>query len=380
MNCPFCNAALPNVTLSTCPRCLELLPRAKGAPAPAPVSAERTAERQQRAQLSLVRAVLVLGSMGVLGLFIGALYTLFAPSPPPAPPPPEPVRKAIPPHLWDGLAWLPDQVDVLVGVRVASVMDAERGPELLARLGLATNPNTGQVPATGGVNLEALTSFRASEIDQVLIGLCVADRLIPRLTIIVRRTQPFAIESVRQKLLANPAGTQRGKPAFRHRPPGVPLDLVFCQTDARTLALSLVPEHLGDLPAAATGQLQRFPDPLPNLLRAQLPADATVFAVARADDWQKTPLGVLYADGLRKSLPPAQWKALGQLRALAFSATLTDPVEIRAFGQVEQTGALAVLREWLDALKLPADWTTTGDQLHGKVCMPLADVRLPLKK
>jgi hypothetical protein len=375
-SCPFCNAAVP-VALPlpanrrvTCPRCGELVP-VKGEDALAGAAVSEPTSGAAPAEPPYRRSNRQIG-LGVLGLMmfmaaVGLGYALktveFRRSNDvknkDAGDTPAPIAEGSPADLA-GVGYLPDDVQLIAGVRLAAARQSQAARTMLGRFGLSPDGD-GRV-----------FGFRADDVDHVILGASLK-ALPPRLTLVLRGRRPIDADAVRTALPAGRAVDHGDKTLYEARPANGPQGLVWFADD-RTVVGGLVKEHFDKLPPQRNPSPGRFQIPLPELLRNRLDPAALVWAVLHIEPDDAT-AGALI--GLLP-LPADERAACADLRDLTVSLRADGPrvaLAVQARGRdaaaadrfddvVEKSlGAAGVV---LSERKKDGDWLRLAADLDGE--------------
>jgi hypothetical protein len=308
--CPYCNAPVP-VTQGEqrviCPRCEETVTvgdaamSSPNAAIDAAIQTNAGPGKANRAIAGLVVAVML--GMAALGLAFALRTQPFrrANDTKGAQPPELVVEsKPAPPAEWPGLGHLPDDVQVIAGIRVAAAKESASGRAMLAALGIS---DTNQARVLG-LELDA--------IEHAMIGASLR-ALPPRVTVVVDKQGRRRITNSGSEIRR--VTEHHGKTLLRQRLwPNGP-DGVMWEADPHTLVAALLPEDFDRVPAKPQAGLARFAAPLPDLITQRVDPAALAWLVAAVDD--KTPVLGLAASML--PLPPAERDAVSKLETLAVS-------------------------------------------------------------
>jgi hypothetical protein len=298
ISCPYCNAPIPAPQSSpadgrvSCPRCEESViigdvgsdPSA-ASPAPPPADVPRVSNRTIA---GLVVAVML--GMAALGLAF-ALQTVGVrrANDSKGAQPPEPAVEAVAlvPAAWPGLGFLPADVQIVAGVRVADALDSAAGQALLGPLGF-----TDARKAT-------ILGVPPSHVDHLVIGANVRT-LPPRLMAVVHG-------SIGEAPGPGQTTEHHGKTLHRIKLWATGPEGAVWRADRRTLVAAQLPEDFDRVPAGPHSAI-----PHSELLDRLDPA-ALAWLVAKVDaNNSALALVIPY-------LPPADRDAWTKLDALAVS-------------------------------------------------------------
>jgi hypothetical protein len=199
------------------------------------------------------------------------------------------------------LGYLPDDTDAIVNVNLQMAEQTPEGREMIDRLGLR---------AGGNFNLEGLTGLNLEQIDDVMVGFRMAGKpLIPGIRIVVQTRSNYDADDLRKRL-----GTKRSKKEVERsydvvQPAGLPFEFALWCSTSKTFVLCYPVEDFGKIPAEPNPQVDRFAVQIADLLRNRSDRDDFVSIVVHADDWKKTPVGLL-------NLKEEDRKILFQVRTL----------------------------------------------------------------
>jgi hypothetical protein len=209
------------------------------------------------------------------------------------------VRVTAPADLT-ALGYLPPDTDVIVGVHVAEALQAPAGQAFLKRFqpaeALPGQPEQG--PGLPGT-LKQWTGLSLDEIDHAVLGLDVANQVIPHLVLVVQTRHRYDPEKVQRELKAS-RSPEPGKKLFRFHVGRPPVDAVLWFAAERTLIVALTPEDMERVPATPEPGIAHLAAPLQEMLKTRLGPGDQAWAVGHAADWEKTtvklPLAALRKD------------------------------------------------------------------------------------
>jgi hypothetical protein len=219
-------------------------------------------------------AILVLGVMVLMGLsaLVLGLRTV-------------PERRA---RDQKPLGYLPPDINVIAGLHVVKLLQDPVGREF------ASQPHLG--PAEVGiVNLERWLGLPLEDLSDVVIGLKVDDRLVPRLTLVVQTMKPYDEAKVRGALKDSQQIERHQKKLYRFRLEKPPVNATLWCAGQSTLVFGLSPEDLDVVPFTPLSGIDHLPQPIQACLTDPASRTAQAWAFATADRWDKTSLWNLLA-------------------------------------------------------------------------------------
>jgi hypothetical protein len=362
--CPYCNAHVPlSVPITQgqrvrCPRCQEIIPYRRAGTdlgenairvAPLAFSGQAPAElgpavaspsQQRRSNRTIARLLLTLmGTMAVLGLAF-ALWTqhirrqhdyrdqVLDPGPPPI--------VAVPPAQLPGLGYLPQGTDVILGVHVAEASESPLGRELLARLTLGS----GDFGLSG---LEQATGLQPAELDHVVLGLKIDERLLPRVTLVVQTRRPYDPEKVLAALKVGRRTERGNRMLYRFPLNQPPVDAALWLADKQTLIFGLTLEDLDAVPLAPSIELERFPSSLRRLLTEQVPANARAWLIGHIERWDQTAAQLLWLAVTKEAR-----EALGGVQTIGLWLSIAADLSFRGTFECADARAAGILHGYLN--------------------------------
>jgi hypothetical protein len=316
--CPYCNSTVSLASRPEtgqkirCPRCDELFSFASreeselqggnhqlegtsseplGTP-PEPTTGFMSAPRRSnRAVAAVVLGVMLLMAMAGLTLaWITTQQRRERDRPTPLSVPAVTRTISIAPARLPALGYLPGDTDVMIGVHVAELMAEPATRNILTK---AAAGSANLVTS----NLEAWTGLELDKIDHVVLGLRAAERVVPRLTLVVQTREPYDAEEIRAALNAHRRTERKGRTLYRFAPKQTALEVTLWFAGARTLIMGIIPEDLDEVPATPATEMSA---PLHRLLREQTTEGVQIWALGQAADWQKSLSLLPFAAGLSK--------------------------------------------------------------------------------
>jgi hypothetical protein len=235
-------------------------------------------------------ALLILGVMVVMaagGLTLALLTQNSRRSHDVAKPPEEKddrVRVTAPADLA-ALGYLPAETNVIVGVHAAEALQVPAGRQFLKRFQPAA-ALTEQGPALPGT-LEQWTGLSLDEIDHAVLGLDVANQVIPHLVLVVQTRHRCDPEKVQQALRAT-RSPEPDRNLYRFHVEKPPVEAVLRFAAERTLIVALNSEDMERVPVTPEPGIAHLAAPLREMLTKRLGPGDPVWAVGHAADWEKT--------------------------------------------------------------------------------------------
>jgi hypothetical protein len=387
--CPYCNAVVPvpagarDGQFLPCPRCGERFPYhgfsaaengtppAPGVEAPPPVPDEAMIDRVGEGLRRWSKGAVALLIVGVMVLMAGgglalALLTQASRRSHDRPPPPEelpPRVRVVAPADLAGLGYLPPDTDLVAAVQVAAMLEEPAGQKFLQRFRpeALLRGQAAEGPALPG-NLEEWTGLGPGDLDSLVAGLKVADKVLPpRFILVARARRAFDEQKVLSALRAE-REPGSGRQLYRFHVERLGQKPVLWFADDRTLIVALTPEQLAEVPETPRTGPDHLPAPLQEAIRNRLGDGAQVWAAGHATDWEKTTVGFLLAiPRARQLLAP-----LEQIRTFAVGLRFGDGLSLNGAFQCGDAAAAQKLAERLAA--------PPGDE-NGTLLAPLAGSR-----
>lgn len=250
------------------------------------------------------------------------------------------------PASLPALRYLPAETSVIVGVHVAEALREPAGRKFLARFQpselLAHNPQGAEVSG----NLEKWTGLKLDDLDHVVLGLSLEDKLFPRMTLVAQTLRRYDRDTIRDALKANrnpEPGTQN---VFRFKP-DKPLEAFWPEAlvwfaDERTIVVGVpVDERKKIMPEPAPG-IDHLPRRLRTILKDRLGPVAQAWVVGQSDDWNKTSAQVLLL-----MMPAADRQTLEKVRAFGGTVQLSPDFTVRAEFECADAAAAQKLEKYL---------------------------------
>jgi hypothetical protein len=192
---------------------------------------------------------------------------------------------SVAPDKLAALGYLPAGTNFLIAARIVELLDTPVGTQVLRnplRLG-GSDYRLGNLPAWVGLRLE--------DIDHLVFAAKLNDALIPPFYLVLRTTQPYDDETMRQRLKGTRVASASKKKLCSFRTPKNDFTLHTWFADDRTLVVSLFSDQLESLPAQPAEDLRQLPDEVRTVLKERREPVAPVWIVGHSRDWMKTTAG-----------------------------------------------------------------------------------------
>jgi hypothetical protein len=289
ISCPFCNS---NITLPEpmrdypriyCPRCGEKVPSSRSSeiePSTNPITPDSSqaipgrilsglpkidSSKRSRRLVAIV-VVSTMAGMAAISLVLG-LQT-------------RQQRRA---RDQKPLGYLPDTCNVIGALHVGKILQEDIGREFLGQVRFG--------PTNFGVaNLEQWTGLEREKLADVVFGLKVDDRLMPRLTLVIQTLQPYDEAKILAGLKNIQSVERNQKKMYRFQLEKTPLNAVLWFAGENTVILGLNPEDIEDVPAVPRSGIDHFPEPLQRFLTDDMTQRAHLWIGGHSDHWDKTVL------------------------------------------------------------------------------------------
>jgi hypothetical protein len=230
-----------------------------------------------------------------------------------------PITSVAPAHL-SGLRYLPADTNMIAAIHVADLLQSETGRNLLDRPGPFAQ-------------LEQWIGLPAREVDHVIFGLKVDDRLLPRLIVIVETLRPFSKRELKEKLKGS-----------RFRDP----EAIRFPSD-HTFVMGLTSKDLETIPKTPSAGINHLPPPIQTALRERIDKAARIWAVGTSDDWEKT-----VVLGYLNSLPKETKDVLKKIQLFAIGLRMDQEMTLTAALKCSDEPAAQALERLLDKQKIEA--------------------------
>jgi hypothetical protein len=251
-----------------------------------------------------------------------------------------------PPAKLDALAWLPKDTNLIAAVHVREIAGSDAGKELLKQ---PIPVRVGDFKLAGNIEslLRAL-GFKSNEVDHLVIAVTTDVSLFP--TLLVRTRQEYDEDDLRKRLSAERSGTAGGRTVYEFRA-GDTFKSSACLLDSHTVAFSLVPGPLSNLPESPRAELAQLPRQLRQVLQKRVGPAGPFWIAGHSDDWSKTPARMLFA-----KVGKENGERLAKVRTFAAWVLLDDPALVRAEFNCGSDQAAKDLQKYLDIPDDAADW------------------------
>jgi hypothetical protein len=290
--------------------------------------------------------LVVMGFMATLSL----IYTLYTVSwrrsrdPKPAPLPiTAAVDRRVPPLELAGLGYLPPETAAVAVLRLAEAQRTPAGKDFLRRFRLGTMPIS--LP-----ELDSWTGLTTDEIDHVVLGLTLDQRLLPPILLVVQARQPIDQARVRANLKAEIPSDVGGKKVYQFTPRTkgkLSLQALLWFPAPDTLVVCLSREDLKNVPDHPVSEAKQLSGPLREVLRDRVDAGAHAYLAGHVEKW----------DGLLTLLSPFLTKenseTLSRVRAFGFWLQFEPGVRWGGAVRCVDEGATRALEESWARLRIP---------------------------
>jgi hypothetical protein len=247
---------------------------------------------------------------------------------------------AIRPDRLPALAYMPSDVGLLAGIRVAELMADEAGRDLLVQL--RTHPffRLGE--------LEQRTGLKLEDIDHVVIGVKIEPSLPPPVVLAVRTREPYDAENVRAALKARSTEPRGGRALGRFPIGDNAFSAVLWCADERTLVMSTQAQELSAAPFSPStdenSYASRFAPALKKYLQSDMIEGTQAWIVGTTEKLQKT-LDVLPLI----QIPGEVRKNLAMITSLAAWIQLDEKITWHAAIDCVDANAAVSLDQYLGA-------------------------------
>jgi hypothetical protein len=354
-SCPYCNSQVspPGVRSGQrifCRRCGESFvyqgPDTEGEPAaaPSPPPVAGVPRWSNRAIALAVLGVMFLMATAGLVLALATVHFRRANDYPKTNPDDDLARvKIIAPANLGGLGYLPADTGVVVAVHVAEALQDPAGREFLKRFRpgdfLARNqPDLGDA---GLGNLEKWTGLSLEELDHVVLGLNIDNKVIPRLTLVVQTRRSYDAEKVRAALKASRSPESGKRVLYRFQLEKPPVEAVLWFAAERTLVVGLSAEDVQAVPADPQPGSEHLSPALREVLQRMGPA-APAWLAGHSEDWDKTTLTLLLA-----GLKPADRQVLKKVRTFGAWLQFGEGLRLNAAFDCTDAASAEALQRYL---------------------------------
>jgi hypothetical protein len=337
--CPYCNALMTIAEHAassrrvTCIRCGELFPYqaasvgAAGLHQPAaesgdaraglpPDNAQALAVAQRRRSSRKIAAV-ILGVMAVMALasLLVSLRTVHN-------------RRA---RDQEPLGYLPADTNVIAALHVAKLVQEPTGREFLSRLRLGPTD-------VGMARLGEWTGFQIDDLSDVVLGLKVDDRLLPRLTIVLQTRQPFddPVGKSRLPAVLKDSPTVERNQKKLYRVPRIATGAELWIAGPSTLVMSMLAGGMDDVPLTPRTGMDHLPRAFQSFPTDPFIAKSQAWVIGHAEHWDQTAIWPLLAPVGGAKLEPLKdiqtfglWVQFDRGVALKGACQCTSPAAAR---------------------------------------------------
>jgi hypothetical protein len=251
------------------------------------------------------------------------------------------------PSQLAALGYLPSDVDLILAVHAAEARLEPAGTALFAQLhspdGLA-----------GLLSVPSLAGIEPGNLDHLVLGLKLANTVLPQATLVARTIEPYDREALLAKLKASrQPGSGDRQEYYRITLPSswIKRALLWCPDD-RTIVMGTPDASVEHLPFPPRTGVDRFPGPLATMITGSIEAAARtnraqVWLAGRVEDWNQLSPAVMIA---MAALPEDVAKALRRLQTFGFWLQLADDAVLNGVCQATDDAAAEGLQGALDAL------------------------------
>jgi hypothetical protein len=245
-----------------------------------------------------------------------------------------------------GLGYLPADTDIVAAVHVAEALQEPAGRQLLQRfrpgeLLVRDQPGLRDV---GLNNLQEWTGLSLEDVDHVVLGLNVENRVLPRLTLVVQTRRSYDAEKVRGALKANRIADAGKRVLYRFELEKIAQKPIVWFAAERTLVVALDLDDLNAVPANPQPGSDHLSPALREVLQLMGPA-APAWLAGHSGDWTRTTLKLL--PGWKDS----DREVLQKVRTFAAWLNLGDGLRLNAAFDCGDAGSAEALERYL----LPAE-------------------------
>jgi hypothetical protein len=230
------------------------------------------------------------------------------------------------PAALAGLGYLPEEVNLVVGVHAAEALADPAGQRALEQL---------RIGGAGPRGLESWSGLKLAEMDHAVLGLTLDAQLVPRLTLVVQTRTPYAPEAVRTALKAGRATDRSGRELHRFTLEGLGLEAHLWFAGERTLVVARRPEDFDRIPERPRQGTDLLPPALRDFVPQRIGPAAQLWAAGHVEDWDKVGVSLALAGLLRND-----WETLKKARTFGLGIICDNGLTLRAsFGCADQEAA-----------------------------------------
>jgi hypothetical protein len=180
------------------------------------------------------------------------------------------------PSQLSGLGYLPPDTDVVVGLHVAELLAEKQGRDVLSALLTAAGFQDSDLRRWIGLQMD--------DIDHILLGMKIQDRLIPRITLVVHTRQAYDANYIRSVLKVGRRNERGERTIHRFAQSEISLEAGIWFADERTLVFGLTPEDFDEVPLIPAADHRQLAPGLVSLFQP-LKVGMQAWVVGLARDW-----------------------------------------------------------------------------------------------
>jgi hypothetical protein len=183
-------------------------------------------------------------------------------------------------HDLKPLGYLPEGTNVVGAVHVAKLMDAATGRDVLAQFRLGRD-------GLDFGRFEQWTGLPRDVIADLVVGLRVDERPVPRLTLVVQTLKPYDPSDYLTRLRGPRPLKRGGKDLYQFDISEGDISPVVWLAGQQTLVFGLSPDDLDDVPLTPRSGLAHLPVPLQRFAGDISAPQAQVWLMGHADRWEQ---------------------------------------------------------------------------------------------
>jgi hypothetical protein len=257
--------------------------------------------------------------------------------------PAEAPATAVAPDKLEGLGYLPRETDLVAGVHVAELLALPAGRQLLHQPFTLAGRDFPVETLAGWIGLHV------EDLDHLVVGLALQNRLIPRLDLVARSKAAFDPEAL-QRQLGGQRVTVAGKKTVVYTPKDSPSPLaLYCPND-RTAIVALAPEELQVVPSEPFTGLEQFGPELREVLRDRREPTAPLWVAGHVENWAKS-----FAGRALQRLKKEQAERLTLVRTFGLFVQLDRGVAVTGALRCKDDASAKALDEYFHALRPGSD-------------------------
>jgi hypothetical protein len=242
------------------------------------------------------------------------------------------------PDRLTALGYLPSDTTVVLGIRVAELLDDPEGKKLLTTAW-----------EIGGrkiilADLVGWTGLAAKDVDHLVLAVCTEDPVAPRIYVVARARGSYDEKAVKKTLQAKEPDKAKGKTVWKVTLPGqgIPFHL-WLADDERTLVFSFLPGALDAVPLKPRDKLENLPPDLREVLQQRMASPAPLWVAGHADNWAKGSLGKLPWNKEQGERLTRLTRALKQITTFAAWLEPGEPATVNAVFHCRDDGEARAL-------------------------------------